>query len=54
MNNVQELYPKKPAEPKCSFCGKTKSKAKKLMSNGIDKFICDVCIAKAKELLNEG
>lgn len=49
---VVELYPKEPAPPKCSFCGKLKTQVKKMMSNGHDKFICDVCIAKAKELCN--
>ena len=51
--NVIPLYPKPPPEPKCSFCNKPKSKVKALMSNGHDKYICNVCINKAKELLND-
>ena len=49
---VLPLYPKETAPPKCSFCGKTKNLVKKMLSNGQDKFICDVCIQKAKELIN--
>jgi hypothetical protein len=45
----------KELEPKCSFCGTPKSKAKKMVSttDGM-RHICDKCIVKAKQRLQEG
>ena len=51
MSEVIELHPKPTPEARCSFCGKPKSNCKKLLSNGLDKYICDTCINKAKGLL---
>lgn len=49
--NAPEPTPK--ADPKCSFCGKLESQVKHMMSNGIDKHICNECIVKAKQRLEE-
>ena len=38
----------------CSFCKTPMSKAKKLISSGVTKHcICDQCVAKAKQRLEE-
>lgn len=51
---VIPLTPPKAAEPKCSFCGTPKSKAKSLIGNGDGtKHICGECVAKAKQRLQE-
>lgn len=54
---VLELYPKKAPDPKCSFCGTPKSKAKHFFSNNQDgrteRSICGACVAKAKQRLQE-
>lgn len=43
-----------PKEPKCSFCGTEKSKAKHMVAAGDGKHhICDKCIAKATKLLQD-
>lgn len=52
MSNVQQLYPKEPAPAKCSFCGKTKDKVKHMWGNDAGKYICDVCVTKAKALID--
>jgi hypothetical protein len=45
--------PKEP-EPKCSFCGTPKSKAKSMISSSDGmRHICDRCIVKAKQRLTE-
>jgi hypothetical protein len=38
-------------ETKCSFCGKAESQVRHMISNGIDKHICNECVVKAKERL---
>jgi hypothetical protein len=38
-------------ETKCSFCGKAESQVRHMMSNGIDKHICNECVVKAKQRL---
>lgn len=38
-------------EPVCSWCKTPKSKVKKLLSNSHDKFVCDACLKKMKEML---
>lgn len=49
--NAPEPAPK--ADHKCSFCGKPESQVQYMMSNGIDKHICNECIVKAKQRLEE-
>lgn len=49
--NAPEAKPKQ--EPKCSFCGKAESQVKHMLSNGIDKHICNECVVKAKQRLEE-
>jgi hypothetical protein len=47
-----EVPPEKPKqETKCSFCGKAESQVRHMISNGIDKHICNECVVKAKERL---
>jgi len=54
VSNVVPLDPPKQPEPKCSFCGTPKSKAKKFLSNSDDtKHICGECVVKAKQRLQE-
>ena len=40
-------------EPECSFCKTPMSKCKKFMSNGVDKGICDKCLAVCQQRLKE-
>ena len=49
--NAPEVKPK--PEPKCNFCSKPESQVKKMFSNGIDKHICNECVVKAKQRLEE-
>lgn len=53
MSNVQQLYPKEPAPIKCSFCGKLKTAVKHMWGNGDGKYICHICISKAKGIIDE-
>ena len=41
--NIQEIH--------CSFCGKEKSKTKKLIAGPDGIFICDECVELCKEML---
>ena len=43
----------KPVESKCSFCNKLEKDVKKLFSNGQGKFICDACVLKCKERMED-
>jgi hypothetical protein len=46
--------PEKPKkEAKCSFCGKAESQVKHMIGNGMDKHICNECVVKAKQRLQE-
>lgn len=47
-NNV---IPFKEPDPKCSFCGVFKSTAKHLFAGATGKYICDKCVAHAKQRL---
>lgn len=49
--NAPKEKPKQ--EPKCSFCGKPESQVKHMLSNNIDKHICNECVVKAKQRLQE-
>ena len=40
-------------EPKCSFCDRPESQVQKLLSNNIDKHICNKCVVKAKQRLEQ-
>lgn len=54
MSNVIPMNKPKETDPKCSFCGTTKSQSKKFISNGEGtKHICDKCIAQAKQRIQE-
>jgi ATP-dependent protease Clp ATPase subunit len=50
---MAEVIPFKKEEPKCSFCGVSKSKAKGLWTGFAGKHICDKCVAHCKELIKE-
>lgn len=41
---------KKHQEPFCSFCGKNKNEARKLIA-GVDAYICDECVSVATEII---
>lgn len=51
MGEVIRFKPKR--EEACSFCNKPKSQVKKLMGNGIDKFICNECLAGVTDVLQK-
>lgn len=53
MTNVIQFNSQKEPESKCSFCGKPKSKVRKLFTNNAGKFICDACVIKSKKLIEE-
>jgi len=40
-------------DPKCSFCGKLKSKVKNMVQSKRGQFICNECIIKCKQLIQE-
>lgn len=46
-------FNKSAIDPKCSFCGKLKSKAKAMIQSPTGKFICNTCVAKCKTLIEE-
>lgn len=53
MTNVIPFNKQKEPESKCSFCGTSKSKVRKLFTNNAGKFICDACVIKSKKLMDE-
>jgi len=53
MSKIIQFHKKAPVENKCSFCNTPESKVKKLISNGLNKFICDKCITTCKKLITE-
>ena len=43
---------RKPTDIRCSFCGKSKDQARRLVA-GPGVFICDECVALCNEVLND-
>jgi ATP-dependent Clp protease ATP-binding subunit ClpX len=41
------------SEPRCSFCGKTRTEVQRLIEGPDDVYICDECVALAGEILTE-
>lgn len=47
------VIPFKEPDPKCSFCGATKSQSQKFIAGPNGKNICGVCIKHAKKRLED-
>ena len=51
--NVHDMW-SKPEDPKCSFCGTLKSKARSMIKSNIsDHHICDKCIKQGAKVAQE-
>jgi len=52
-DKIAKMWPTK-EDPKCSFCGTPKSKAKAMIKSQLkDHYICDKCIKQGKALVTQ-